>query len=87
MALERPAVTTEPAPAAALRADGAGLSLLVRTFGRPMGIAGDGRRLALANTPMRSEGSPEGCLSKKPTYWGARLHAGETYAGMGSRPP
>src|SRR6187549_259802 len=31
----------------AVRADGAGLSTLVRTFDRPMGMAIDGRRLAL----------------------------------------
>jgi len=31
----------------AVRADGPGLSTLVRTFDRPMGIAADGRRLAL----------------------------------------
>src|SRR5262245_54816165 len=31
----------------ALRADGNGLSLLVRTFDKPMGVAVDGRRLAL----------------------------------------
>ncbi|HZT79883.1 MAG TPA: DUF4915 domain-containing protein, partial [Gemmataceae bacterium] len=31
----------------AVRADGAGLSTLVRTFDRPMGLAADGRRLAL----------------------------------------
>src|SRR4051794_41328914 len=31
----------------AVRADGVGLSTLVRTFDRPMGVAVDGRRLAL----------------------------------------
>src|SRR5215203_139999 len=31
----------------AVRADGAGLSTLVRSFDRPMGLAADGRRLAL----------------------------------------
>src|SRR3954453_17060418 len=31
----------------AVRADGAGLSTLVRTFDRPMGLAADGRRLAV----------------------------------------
>src|SRR5262245_31962484 len=31
----------------ALRTDGNGLSMLVRTFDKPMGVAVDGRRLAL----------------------------------------
>src|SRR6478735_3420924 len=31
----------------AVRADGGGLSTLVRTFDRPMGLAADGRRMAV----------------------------------------
>jgi hypothetical protein len=87
MAPERPAVITELAPAAALCADGAGLSLLVRTFGPPVGPAGDGRRLALANTPMLSEGCPEGCLCQKRNVPGGATPCRESLRRHGAAPP